>query len=56
MLHKMDAIADEEIKEAYDNLSEDEFFDCGYDIDQVDRVLGKSVANDYTNWMYLTLK
>lgn len=35
MLDKLNAVSDEEIKSAYEELSEDEFFDNDPDADQV---------------------
>jgi hypothetical protein len=56
MLDKMNAVADEEIQDAYESLGEDEFFDCGYDHDQVEKVLGPTVAASYTQWIYIHIK
>lgn len=56
MLDKMDAIADEEIRNAWEDLGRDEFFDCGYDHDQVERVLGPAVALAYSRWTYIHIK
>jgi hypothetical protein len=44
------------MKAAYEELSEDEFFDSDPDPDQVERVLGSGVLNDYMQWIYLHIK
>lgn len=50
-----------EIVETYEDLPEHEAFDCFLEndldpIDDIQPLLGKSVANDYATHMYLTLK
>lgn len=44
------------MKSAYDELSEDEFFDNDPDADQVKKVLGYGVYSDYMRWIYINIK
>jgi hypothetical protein len=56
MLHKLDAISDQEMKRAYEDLGDDDFFDTDPDADQVERVLGVEVRDEYMRWIYLNIK
>ena len=49
-------MTDEEMKEAYEEDYESDFFESVDDADQLERVLGASVMNDYANWLYLHVK
>lgn len=49
-----------EIKNAYDELSESEFFelmDChSIGPDDIEKALGRDLTNEYMNWIYLNIK
>ena len=49
-------MTDDEMLESYEEDSESDFFESVDDADQLERVLGKSVMNDYMNWIYLHVK
>jgi hypothetical protein len=49
-------MTDKELKESYDELSFGEFAEAIDDIEQVERVLGKGVAEDVNSWIYLHIK
>ena len=49
-------MTDEELKEAYEETEENEFFESNPDADQVERVLGARVLRDYMDWIYLHIK
>lgn len=49
-----------EIRKAYDDLSEDEFFEVmdsgSVTPEEIEKALGKSLTNEYLNWIYINIK
>jgi hypothetical protein len=60
MLDKMDANITHEIKAAYEEMSEGEFFEHmdaeSVEVDDIKKALGEGVVNEYMNWIYLNIK
>lgn len=49
-----------EIKNAYDEMSENEFFEHmdthSVDPDEIEKALGRSILNEYMQWIYFNIK
>lgn len=60
MLDKMDANITQEIKTAYDEMTENEFFEHmdaeSVEVDDIKKALGDGVVNEYMQWIYVNIK
>lgn len=58
--HSSETMTLEEIRDSYEDLSENEFFEHmdaeSVEVDDIKAALGGGVVNEYMQWIYLNIK